>query len=362
MAVQRVLQGDCVTICIIAVKKKDQTFSPKYVEKMYDMGNRDGFGMMYVEPVDGVDRVQVVKSMLGWQGIMDLYEKQMDRDIAVHVRNASLGMPKNLENCHPFKILSLDDGDKIDLYMMHNGRFGEIQVDKQYSDSWNFATKFLRGYLKKHPSALQDEDFQYFLAGIIGNNKLVFLDNKNRFTIVNSDLGTKHPTGVWVSTKSDIKLTAIIVTPKTPKIVNITGAQFGESPAWTYGKGKWEPDSDNRLHFVAANEPKKLSEKGDEHISAGAQKGDIDNGTDDDEETSEKAILEVMQELPAMNLTEVYNFVVDFHKESLQILSALTDKDKGELKLMISANPWNAAEMMLKHSKGTVAKATANLN
>lgn len=325
------------------------------------MGNRDGFGMMYVGQVDGVDRVLTVKSMLGWKDIMELYEEYMNRDIAVHVRNASLGMPKNLDNCHPFKILSLDDGDKLDLYMMHNGRFGEIQVDKAYSDSWNFATKFLRGYLKKHPSALQDQDFQYFLAGIIGNNKLVFLDNKGRFTIVNSDLGAIHPTGVWVSTKQEIKLTAITITPKTPKVVNITGTQFGESPAWTYGKGKWEPDSDNRLHFISANEPKKTNDKGVNIISAGAQQENTDNGTDD-EETSEKAILEVMQELPTMNVTEVYNFVVDFHKESLQILSALTQKDQDELKLMIAVNPWNAAEMILQHSKGAVAKATTSLN
>lgn len=324
---------------------------------MFDMGNRDGFGMMFVKEVDGVDRVQTVKSMLGWKGIMELYEEHMNQDIAVHVRNASIGMPKNLENCHPFKVLSLDDGDKLDLYMMHNGRFGEIQVDKSYSDSWNFATKFLRGYLKKHPSALQDLDFQYFLAGIIGNNKLVFLDNKNRFTVVNSDLGATHPTGVWVSTKQEIKLSVISVV-KAPKVVNNTyHPQFGESPAWTYGKGTWEPDSDNRLHFITANVPaKKESEKGDDTINAGAQEESTDNGTPDE------AMIDVIAVLPTMNMSEVYNFVINYHKESLKILSTITKEDQGALKLMISNSPWDAAEMMVKHSKGAVAKVTANLN
>lgn len=338
---------------------KDQTFSPKYVEKMYDMGNRDGFGLMYVEN----DRVKTVKSMLGWKEIMEMYEEHMETDIAVHVRNASYGMPKDLDNCHPFKVLSIDDGDKIDLYMMHNGRFGDIQVDKKYSDSWNFATKFLGGYLKKHPSALQDSDFQYFLAGIIGNNKLVFLDNKKRFTIINKDLGAMHPTGVWVSTKQDIKLYKPIVT--TPLGVStktsseiMGGSQFGPGPAWQYAKnGKWEKDSDNRLHFEALSaQQKKESEKGESTEEVLVEET-TDNGTTDG--VTADALKDIIDVLPTMNPLEIYNFVVSYHKESLLILTSITKEDKNMLKLMISNAPWDAADMMLKYSKGNLGAVTA---
>lgn len=329
---------------------------------MYDMGNKDGFGLMWVEKVKGIDRVQTLKSMLGWQAMMDAYEKHMDNDIAVHVRNASIGMPKDLDNCHPFKILSLDDGDKMDLYMMHNGRFGEIQVDKKYSDSWNFATKFLRGYLKKHSSSLQDEDFQYFLAGLIGNNKLVFLDNKNRFTIVNADLGAKHPTGVWVSTKNDIKLAApVVLHPNTTKPKVDTVHQFGESPAWTYKKGKWETDSDSRLHYIAfpLGSQKTTNEQAADTTIAEALGQSTDSGTHDEDDINEEALVKVMEEIHNMSTIDIFNFVVNYHKESLKLLTSLTTEDKGKLKLMIANSPWDAAHLLIQGSQEKSAAAAA---
>lgn len=325
------------------------------------MGNRDGFALMYVDQVEGVDRVVVKRSMAGWQDYVDLYEKNMNRDIAVHVRNASFGMEKNIENCHGFKVLSLDDGDKLDLFMMHNGKFGEIQVDKKYSDSWNFATKFIRGYLKKHPTALQDTDFQYLLAGIIGPNKLVFLDNKKRFTIINADLGAIHPTGVWVSTKQEIKIYSYVNnTPSTSQTGSTVGMQFGQAPAWSFSKGEWEHDSDNRLHFVADSVPKTKSEKTEKDTTIPVKV--VEDATDSGTTKNAVGLKELIKEIPIMSTLDLFNFVVQYHEQTLTMLNMLKVKeDEGKLKLMIASSPWEVAEMLKKHV-GQLAQANANLN
>jgi predicted glutamine amidotransferase len=339
-------------MCIMFVKTKDQVFEPKLIERMYDMGNRDGFGMMWVETINGVDRVKVEKSMQSWKGIMDLYAEQMHRNIAVHLRNANFG-EKNLENCHPYPILDIDKGDKMDLWMMHNGTIRDVQIDKKMSDSWNFATKFLQGYCRKHPNALQDKDFQYLLTGIIGPNKLVFLDSKNRFTIVNEDLGAYHPTGAWISTKQEVKVLYYTNTTSSPKDTISKangGAGFGKKNEtnlpqvgnWQYKIGGWVQDSDGRIHYNPNLKPAVADVIEADGITAEPPDTDTtDNGI---LSVDEEGIYETLKSIPTQKRGDVYNFIVEYHKEARWIFQNLGKRSEDVARALVLADPWAAVE------------------
>jgi predicted glutamine amidotransferase len=66
---------------------------------MAEMGNRDGFGLMWVEgertakgKIKGnTGRIRKVQSMAKPEEIAKIYAEHMDNNIAVHVRNATLG-------------------------------------------------------------------------------------------------------------------------------------------------------------------------------------------------------------------------------------------------------------------------------
>jgi hypothetical protein len=330
------------------VKRKEQTFDPLHIERMYDMGNKDGFGMMYVEKRNGIDRVAAEKSMGGWKILEELYTAKMDNDMAIHVRNATFG-DKNLDNCHPYPVLDIDLGHKLDVYMMHNGSIRDIQIDKSMSDSYNFATKFLRGYLEVHPNALQDVGFQYLLAGLIGPNKLVFLDSRKRFTIINGDLGSIHPTGVWVSTKSDIKPYDY----RTKKSNSIdTVLNKNENGNWKFsGKGTWKVEVDNRLHFDVSEEPESKTE--DEEATDTIEEVEEKVGTDSgilnfSGEVDEEGLDEIIKRLPTAERQEVFKLVNGYHVEAAYIMKKILDLPDGQVRLMIAGDPWAATNAIIE--------------
>lgn len=186
------------------------------------MGNKDGAGLMYVQ--DGRVVVHKILSPTDKE-LRELWETfGDDRNCVLHVRRQSLGAITE-ENVHPFKVLSLDDGDPIDLYMCHNGTIQGIQVEPR-ADSYNLATHFLRPYFRKHPDGLVEPELLNLLSGLIGNSKLVFLDNYERCVIVNHELGKEHYSGAWLSTKSAVvaptKTATKIYTPPSSTTVNTT--------------------------------------------------------------------------------------------------------------------------------------------
>lgn len=197
--------------------KPGQEFTPEHIEQIYHKGNNDGFGMAYVEgerfeegPNKGKlikpGRVKIVKSMGLSVEVKNLYKTQLEMGVpfVFHLRNATAG-DKVVENCHPYKVLDMDDGDPIDLWMFHNGTMRNAWIEKAKSDSRNFAETHLRGLLRERPSMLYEEGFRFFLASMIESNKLIFIDNRERVSIINHDLGSYHPgSGVWLSTKDNI--------------------------------------------------------------------------------------------------------------------------------------------------------------
>lgn len=266
-------------MCIMCVIKPSHDFNPEYIETMYSKGNNDGFGLAYVEGEryeEGENkgklvrpgRIKTIKTMGGPEEIKRIYSEHKGKyPIVMHLRNATQG-DKTVENCHPYKILDIDDGDKIDLVMFHNGTIRNVQINPAWSDSRNFAEVHLRGLLRSRPSMLYEESFRYVLCSLIDTNKLIFMDNRERVTVINYEQGSIHPpTGVWLSTKENITLPKAPAPPRERSHMGFHGngnSRTAESIsstydgngkvvkfAWTHPDGsKWTMGSDGRSHYI----------------------------------------------------------------------------------------------------------------
>lgn len=190
-------------MCLIVVKtKKESSFSIPDFRSSFAR-NSDGTGIMYVE--DG--RVKVEKTMGNLKDHLNLYYKHMHKEVFVlHHRMATHG-DKSLENVHPFKVLSIDDGDPVDLYFAHNGIFQASKFDstsKSLSDTHMFALEYMQPLLKANPLLIDSKPFQAMLHDFIGhNNKLAFLRNDGSTWIFNKTAGDEH-NGCWLSNKYSV--------------------------------------------------------------------------------------------------------------------------------------------------------------
>lgn len=269
-------------MCVMGLVKPGQNFTPEHIEQIYIRGNNDGFGMAYVEGERYEDgdkkgrlvrpgRVKIVKSMGPSYEVKKLYKEQVDLGVSFifHLRNATAG-DRVLDNCHPYQVLSIDNDDPIDLWMFHNGTMRNAWLDKAKSDSRNFAETHLRGMMRDRPSMLYEEGFRFFLAGMIGDgNKLIFIDNRERVSIINHNLGSYHSTGVWLSTKEDIKPYVQYKAPEsrnfqlgagqdtsTKSTAETVITDYTSNPAkpritWKHPDGsKWVLSADGRSHYL----------------------------------------------------------------------------------------------------------------
>lgn len=200
-------------MCVMGLVKPGQEFTPDHIETIYHRGNNDGFGLAYVEGERNEQgklvkpgRVKLVKSMGFSHELKEIFAKQLEKQVPFlfHLRNATAG-DKTLDNCHPYQILNIDDGDPIDLFMFHNGTMRNAWVEKEKSDSRCFAEIHLRGILRERPSMMYEDGFRYFLSTMIDGNKLMFIDNRERVSIINYELGSIQPSGVWLSTKEKVE-------------------------------------------------------------------------------------------------------------------------------------------------------------
>lgn len=191
-------------MCLIVAKNsKEASFSVQDFRASFAR-NGDGTGIMYVEN----GRVVVEKTMGTVRDHVELYYKHMHRpQFVLHHRMATHG-EKSLLNVHPFKVLSLDEGDPYDLYMVHNGVISmnkfSTDCDKRLSDTHLFANEYLTPLMRKYPTIIEDKVFQIMLSDYIGSsNKLTFLRNDGYMYIFNKSSGDDH-NGCWLSNKYSI--------------------------------------------------------------------------------------------------------------------------------------------------------------
>lgn len=109
-------------------------------------------------------------------------------NIVLHFRIATSGY-NGEHNLHPF--LTNDD-----LGFVHNGVIKGLG-NRSFSDTYEF-----NDMLKKFKHEfLTCEMSKYFISEYIGHSKLIFLDNKDKYTIINEELG-KWADGNWYSNDS----------------------------------------------------------------------------------------------------------------------------------------------------------------
>ena len=118
----------------------------------------------------------------------DLRDDKSIGNIVLHFRIATSGYDGE-HNLHPFLV-------NDDLGFVHNGIIKGLG-NKTFSDTYEF-NDMLKKY--KH-NFLTCEMSKFFISEYIGYSKLIFLDSKDKYTIINEGLG-KWSGGNWYSNDS----------------------------------------------------------------------------------------------------------------------------------------------------------------
>jgi len=174
-------------MCVIINHTNNNSLDDEFLIRIYDK-NKDGLGVMYAER----GKIHVHKIIpKGPEEVIEFYKEHADiKDCVIHFRRRTVG-EISLANTHPFYV---ENG----LYYAHNGDMPF--EDSIRSDSKIFAEDFLRPILKNGNSYLIfDKNWADLLGRIIGShNKLIFLNNEGKVTIINEKEG-HYVNGAWFS-------------------------------------------------------------------------------------------------------------------------------------------------------------------
>lgn len=188
-------------MCLLVVKDNPKgKFTVENFDASYSR-NSDGMGIMWVEK----GRVKVERMLGSLKNQRTVFLRHMNRpQWVMHQRFKTHGLA-DLANCHPYKILSIDDNDPVDLYMAHNGVIsGAKTTDKSMSDTWNFIENYIKPILKINHTLIDSEPFQMMINNFIGSgNKLATLDNSGNILIFHKHIGTVL-NGCWLSNTHSI--------------------------------------------------------------------------------------------------------------------------------------------------------------
>lgn len=185
-------------MCLIVFKRDDASqFTNRQFKNMIHK-NKDGLGIMYLEN----DRVVVNKSMGDEEEKFRMFKELRNKTTYImHARFATHGLV-NEDNCHPYKLLSIDDGDPMDLYVVHNGVLKAPSIDKDMSDTWHYMEYVIKPIVKADINLLWENKYiQEIIEAHMGGSKLVFMrsdDVEFQILILNQKAGSEV-TGCWLS-------------------------------------------------------------------------------------------------------------------------------------------------------------------
>jgi hypothetical protein len=179
-------------MCLLIHKPADQIFHEDWLRDFHKR-NDDGFGFMHVE--DGY--LMVYKAIGSANDFVQAFEERKDKECLIHLRMRTHG-EINLDNCHPYEVLSREEGGPI--WVMHNGVLSHgNEADKTMSDTWHYIQKTLKPILLVHPDMLRLEAFQKLVSRDIGStNRLGFMDKDGAVTIINRSAGVEWEKA-WLS-------------------------------------------------------------------------------------------------------------------------------------------------------------------
>ena len=175
-------------MCIAIYKPEDQVISKAALKRCFE-ANPDGAGFMFAED----NKLHIHKGYFKFKTFYKAYKDHETKQALVHFRIKTHGKTDKT-NCHPFLV---NDG----LGFIHNGIITGYGDDK-LSDTIQFNNAILKKIVKKHGSmGLFDDPMQELIENVIGYSKLVFLDKKGNFNIMNEDKGHWY-NKVWYSNDS----------------------------------------------------------------------------------------------------------------------------------------------------------------
>lgn len=160
----------CIAILNTAEAIDEQTLINCYES------NHDGQGLIYAEN----GQLKIYKTLDFKQFLNTYYEvrKQIHTPIALHFRMATHGNI-DLENCHPFTV-------NKNLAFVHNGIISHYG-NNNYSDTYCYNEQRLKTLQNNF---LKSRFIREFIAKEIGSySKLIFMDNKSNYTIINEEAG-----------------------------------------------------------------------------------------------------------------------------------------------------------------------------
>lgn len=170
-------------MCLITLNTPETTFTSAWLLDFY-RHNPDGLGVMYAKNEEIIVEKCVPKNE---KQVLTFYKAHIaGREAVVHWRMRTHGKT-DLANAHPYEVLSKAEHG-LDLWMVHNGVLQGVKSDrKQMSDTWHFIRDTLKPLLAVNVDLLRSPVFIALLEARIGSsNKLVFLDNLGRMTVINA--------------------------------------------------------------------------------------------------------------------------------------------------------------------------------
>lgn len=174
-------------MCIAICKPQDVIIPTSYLETCF-LNNPDGAGFAYTED----NQLIIKKGFMTFDEFNKAFKQHKNKAAIIHFRITTHG-DTTPENTHPFQVGK-------NLAMIHNGVIRAIDRvdDLSKSDTYHFNTKILSQLYKRDTRFIYKPHYKELIKHYIGHSKLVFLNNKGHFEIINEDDGVWEE-GVWFS-------------------------------------------------------------------------------------------------------------------------------------------------------------------
>lgn len=185
-------------MCLLINQPEGVSFSDEWLADFYQRNN-DGFGYMYAE-----GNTLYYKKVVGdLAAVINTYKEVSGRAAALHFRMKTHGNI-DMENTHPYPVLTSDDGYPI--YLMHNGVLSSGNTsDLSKSDTWHYIKDVLRPLLVHKPEMFMEPAFQRLVEKDIGSgNKFLLMDAYGNTRVYNQGSGveweaTPNKPKAWMS-------------------------------------------------------------------------------------------------------------------------------------------------------------------
>lgn len=177
-------------MCIAICKPEGLSVNPEYLSESFKR-NPDGAGFAYAEE----GKLYIKKGLMTFKEFEEEFEPHKTKAAIIHFRIKTHGSTDK-ENTHPFMVGS-------NLAMIHNGIISAIdrKDNKNMSDTYHFNTKILSKLYKRDSRFIYKEPYQELVREYIGASKLVFINNKGHFQIINEKMGVWE-NEIWFSNTS----------------------------------------------------------------------------------------------------------------------------------------------------------------